>query len=766
MYTSKLNLKLAALTGIILLASLSCSKENKNQKFAVEAPADTVSPSCGAIDMSPSDSLFSNIVVNFEVIPPNGVTFENLQWTITKKSKVIHTSTNQTVSRAFNNAGEGSGTYVTTVKFNKPDGNACELERSFQILKDNTCVKPNAISGPNIGYINEETSPFLVGGEPCFKGSVNWDMDNNGTNEHTTQLGQFVTHKYDQVGVYTVKAIVIDAVEDEAIYLTKEIDIRNKSCLNPFTNAVVAHGDSVEFAKASTQCGSKPCERNQRVCENGVFSSENGLGTYTLDPAQCKLSDPCPALYAWEASEYGQCTGACGSSNGTKPITNYICKKTYDGSTTTAPDSECAGIGAKPSGQTVSCQVNAQDQNLNCMSCGDVPHGSSVTKWAQGNSCGTACTSQSRTCNDGTLPAFDTNFIHATQASCPVVACPPVYTYSWVTGEYGACSAVACGTQGVKTRSVVCVRNDGAAVSDSFCNSEKPSTTIACSAPACPPTNVMKGNTCHAFAGTSIIWTDSKTGKTCSGSLFGNLMAGDYMQIGGTEYNTSTNEVIPWDKAKFRGTAKVICDDKTVNNMGMIQFAAEGTCATTEPTFITAPALNSATPNECATSPVVQQDFGIGNGNGACADYVQSSGGDMPIKGFFVQTGARKYPKMGEFVQTTAHILEEGKGYIHSSGNLKITYKGETKTLNVGCGNSDVVAPTNSSCMNTGSVTIKGVTFTMGVAGRNTIDPQSYVPKYIGGFPNQAGTAVWSQKTCGVATLRSSLDHLPPPCTK
>lgn len=61
-----------------------------------------------------------------------------------------------------------------------------------------------------------------------------------------------------------------------------------------------------------------------------------------------------------------------------------------------------------------------------------------------------------------------------------------VYSYSWVvTADWGACSAVACGTSGTQTRTVQCQRNDGAFVGDVFCTSPKPATSQSCSAPAC-----------------------------------------------------------------------------------------------------------------------------------------------------------------------------------------------------------------------------------------------------------------------------------------
>jgi len=61
----------------------------------------------------------------------------------------------------------------------------------------------------------------------------------------------------------------------------------------------------------------------------------------------------------------------------------------------------------------------------------------------------------------------------------------PCVTYSWRIGEWGACSApVPCGASR-QTRSVSCVRSDGAQVDDSFCSGSKPQTEQSCPATSC-----------------------------------------------------------------------------------------------------------------------------------------------------------------------------------------------------------------------------------------------------------------------------------------
>ncbi|MES2767581.1 MAG: thrombospondin type-1 domain-containing protein [Bdellovibrionota bacterium] len=741
----------------VSLGLLSCTK-NKSQEFANEGPTD-VSPSCGAIDMSPPNNLYPNKTVNFEIIPPTGITLNNIQWNFLKGSTNILSTTTTTVSHMFNGANEGSGSYVAKATFQKSDGNSCALEKAFQILAHDICVNPTGISGPTIGYVNEETSPFSINAEPCFQGQILWDMNNDGVNEYTLAPDAFTSHTYTQTGTYTVKAIAINFEQDEQPAFFHTIDIRNKSCINPFTNAVVAHGETVEFAKQSAQCGGKPCDTTLRACINGVFETGGNAGTFTQNPATCQVSPSCPATYSWEASQFGACTGPCESSAGTRPITNYICKKTVEGNTTTAPDAECVtGVGAKPTGQTQNCTVPPENQTLNCLSCGSTPHGGSITQWAKNPRCGVACNSQSRICNNGVIPSFDPGYAYPSQQMCPITECPPEYTYTWYVGDYGACSAIACGTEGTQTRRVTCIRNDGAAVEEALCTTPKPSTTKTCFAEECSSSD-LKGSSCHAFAGTMITWSDPSTGKVCIGNLFGNLMVGETLQVGGTQYDNPN--ITPWDKASRKGSAKVICNPKP-DTLGMLPFKVEsGTCKEKEePNLIKTPLINQEASKDCKGSPVTQQAFGTGQ----CAVYRQGSSGDMPLKGTFLYSGGRKYVAMGEFTDGFEHVFSHGKGKIFTSSAMNITYNGETKDLTTSCGDMDADAPKNSTCSNTATATIGGVTFTMGVGAKNTVDPKGYVPEYLGSFKNTNKTEVWTQKTCAVVTVSTSLGYLPPPC--
>lgn len=791
----------------IALALLSCTKKSNTFKTASTPTDQNISiPTCGTIIMTPSNSIYAYTNVAFEAILPSG-DIQNLQWTFKKNELTVYSSQSNPVNHTFDSLTEGYGAYTAQFIFKNGDGNPCALKKSFQILQSDLCVKPSGISGPIIGYVGDEEE-FNVNSEPCFQGSLRWDMNNDDIIDFTTAPTESVKYTFNQPGTYLIKTSVVDYNDDQATLLTHTIEIRNKLCVNPFTNTPVESGTSIQFAKKSSQCG-QSCKSVDRVCNNGTFEGET---SFTENPSTCQVSEPCPATYAWVASDFGKCTGACDASNGKRNITNYICKKTSSGVTTTASDTECiTEVGTKPTGKTESCNVAPEDQTLNCLSCGSVPHNGTSTRWAQSPVCGTACTSETETCKNGVIPPFGASYAYTSQSTCPVTTC---YTYSWKTTDYGACSAVQCGTQGVQTRNVTCVRNDGTTVSDSYCGETKPDATKACSARACYScklpwggtvthkesiaayssssvncgasctaqtrtcndgqlsgsftnqscsvnsctTPMVKGSSCNAFMGSSIKWVDSATGKACGSTMFGSLITGDYTDVGGSEIDPGTQWMIPWDKAKYKGSAKVICIE---NAKGIPEFKVEsGTCTGTEPNLITKPQVGVATSAECYASPVKQQSYGTGT----CADYRQTAAIDVPIRAVFFNNSVRKFPQLGEYVDSFIYAKSATQGSIFNSAGVRITYKGETKDLNIACGDYMVSAKSNSTCEKSASVVVGGVTFNLGVGARNTIDPKSYVPAYISGFPNTTKTEVWSQKTCGVVTMSSSLGSLPPPC--
>ena len=123
------------------------------------------------------------------------------------------------------------------------------------------------------------------------------------------------------------------------------------------------------------------------------------------------------------------------------------------------------------------------------------------------------------------------------------VTSPVNYTYSWQIGAWGNCSVTACGQNGTQTRSVICVRNDGATMTganESLCGT-KPAASQSCSTQSCDPTYTYSwqlGNwsACSATAcGTSGTQTRTATCKRSDGAT----MTGANESLCGTKPATS-----------------------------------------------------------------------------------------------------------------------------------------------------------------------------------------------------------------------------------
>jgi parallel beta-helix repeat protein len=137
--------------------------------------------------------------------------------------------------------------------------------------------------------------------------------------------------------------------------------------------------------------------------------------------------------------------------------------------------------------------------------------------------------------------------------------------YTWDSQTWGACSATACGTQGAQTRAVVCVKDNGDVVADSFCTSPKPNVSRTCSAPTCQYTYfyVVSGwSSCSASAcGT----TGTQTRFVSCTRSDGQVVVDSYCS--GTKPTTSQNCSAPACSGAFtppvraRGTASLSVKD-------------------------------------------------------------------------------------------------------------------------------------------------------------------------------------------------------------
>ncbi len=120
------------------------------------------------------------------------------------------------------------------------------------------------------------------------------------------------------------------------------------------------------------------------------------------------------------------------------------------------------------------------------------------------NSCGNGTQSRTVSClrSDGATVAdtFCTGTRPATAQSCNnTSAC----TYSYFSSAYSACSGL-CGT-GTQSRTVYCERSDGAEVSSSFCSGGAPATSQSCALTACSYSYQTSAfSACNVSCGTGI----------------------------------------------------------------------------------------------------------------------------------------------------------------------------------------------------------------------------------------------------------------------
>jgi hypothetical protein len=521
---------------ILLFSFQNCGKV----KFQTSRDSKVANKSCGSIKMTPAAGLQEDDAVSFEVMSAATITISNIHWDFSKSVTPLFTSTLNPVIHTFNGAGEGPGSYEANVSFLKSDGDSCILTQSFQILSGDVCQNPTGISGPSTGLVGEETSDFAVNFEECFNGSVGWDMNGDGTIEYTApdanhpSVNTPVSFIYPTAGIYTVSAHISNSETESQETLTHQIVISNKSCVNPFTNAVVPHGQSVEFAKPNPACGSNPCLKINRTCNNGVFG---GDASYTQNPASCAASAACP-IYSCQGTTPANATLCAGDDTGLTVNTNKVvatsctaakCEYTCNSNFTKDANGVCAPVltyswivpttwGAC---QGACGTTGTQIRDVTCKrsdgaivadsfcvtNVGPIP--------AESQSCSTSpCPVYS--CQ-GTVPSFatlcagddtgltvNTNRVVATSctaAKCEYTCingyakdanglCAPVLTYSWVVPTtWGACQG-ACGTTGTQTRDVTCKRSDGAIVADSFCVTNVgpiPAESQNCATPACGP---------------------------------------------------------------------------------------------------------------------------------------------------------------------------------------------------------------------------------------------------------------------------------------
>lgn len=273
-------------------------------------------------------------------------------------------------------------------------------------------------------------------------------------------------------------------------------------------------------------------------CSDIAFRARaKGTGASQSD---CR-GDACPrGIYTWFEGGFGMCSKPCGGGSQTQTVEcrrssdnvaveESFCSSTRPQSVRTCNVQTCSGpyawnLGAfgecsKTCGSGVrSRSVLCQDQNgasadeANCPQpkpatsetcntdpCTTVSYSWHVTAGPCSRECGGGTATDTVVCkkNDGTTVAdsfCSSSTKPPTTRNCNVQSCPaPNYSYQWEAGAWSTCSR-ECG-DGLQTRSVTCRRNDGAFVDGSLCSaSSRPATEQACRLADCSATRSVTQN--------------------------------------------------------------------------------------------------------------------------------------------------------------------------------------------------------------------------------------------------------------------------------
>jgi hypothetical protein len=275
-------------------------------------------------------------------------------------------------------------------------------------------------------------------------------------------------------------------------------------------------------------------------CKDVSFSGKKGDGSVgdsgctgpNCAPPPCSGPGCSSSAFAWFESGFGLCSKPCGSGNQTQTVE---CRRTSDN--VAVPESSCnppkpdavrvcniqactttytwnigpygqcsksCGTGTRTrtvvcqdqSGNTVADNLCSQPKpttsdTCNTDSCGTATYSWAVTPGRCSKDCGGGTATDVVVCkkNDGTVVAdtfCDAGTKPPTSRTCNTQDCPPGgYTYSWEPGAWSACSK-DCG-DGLQTRSVTCKRNDGVYVAADLCNAAtKPAVQQPCKIKDCP----------------------------------------------------------------------------------------------------------------------------------------------------------------------------------------------------------------------------------------------------------------------------------------
>ena len=261
-------------------------------------------------------------------------------------------------------------------------------------------------------------------------------------------------------------------------YTNSSCSVAACACNLPWGGTLTHGGSVTAYASGSVPCGSS-CTSQTRTCSNGTLS-----GSYTNSSCSVAACASCTSpwgttvvhgssITAYLSNSAATCTSQTRTCNNGTLSGSYIyqtCTRSCtlpwggtvaSGSSFTAYQSSSVPYGSSCVSQTRTCTdgtLSGSYSNQTCnvaapASCslpwgGTVAHGGSVTAYASGSvPCGSSCTSQTRTCSNGTLSGSYTN------SSCSVTPCPCTLPWGGTLAHgssvtaYLSSSAVTCTSQ-------------------------------------------------------------------------------------------------------------------------------------------------------------------------------------------------------------------------------------------------------------------------------------------------------------------------------
>lgn len=258
-----------------------------------------------------------------------------------------------------------------------------------------------------------------------------------------------------------------------------------------YTKPVASQACNTEKCKGQwstgpwSNCSATVCETKGTQTRSVYCQSNLDCSAYPK-PASSQACTAAACSYSWKWSAWSTCSKTCGTGSQTRAVR---CANVSYSSMPTVADSKCSG--AKP----------ATSQVCNTQTC--VTYNWHLGPWTDCNkTCGGGTTSRDVYCKSSAGAKVSDSYCKtskpASTVSCNTQAC---ITYNWYVGAWKGCNKTCGG--GINSRDVYCKSSAGVRVSDSYCKTSKPASTMSCNTQACVTYSWITGSwgTCSKSCG-------------------------------------------------------------------------------------------------------------------------------------------------------------------------------------------------------------------------------------------------------------------------